>query len=547
MSWVPRHLRCIRGVRGIRTVRWYNYNAGGERLDFANEKQHNKYEKRRHVDVQKFNRSRHLGSEYSRHLMLLDPQHISQLLNEIEPTTQGSSGPIRNLSDFQAMDTRYYSPIEGTIRAIVHETIDTLLVELNLRRHVVGDIDDSRILVKDFDRFKSIDLERESGLVHLDHVESLASHDIYSLPHFRLIYNHYKSGEYLNHENAETIAFLSGVRTGYSSRQSDYGVFELQINAIFNVNCETQMDRISMMFEMVNVLTTTVSPPLMKVLKLILDHLNSHNLIAYLGIILRHICPYKFRASHLSDTKLAKLTALLYQEAIEEEPEILLSIFEFHHKAGNTDVIEQLLCFMLFEEIIELERIFNQSIYKGLISKSRFIKSRTIENLSTVNFQSKSPLMVSRETIHKIIEICSHHELYIYIDLLVNKAIFQLVGDKVLLTFNGNNDFHFTIDSDDVNGIILQLFTEDLIVLLLKVIEDSNDLGRLMWLIPNLDVYMTHWSQSQVSETCEPLNVSLIFQILKSLKRFGVEGKLMSYENMIGLSYSQVEELNSQM
>ncbi|WEJ97302.1 hypothetical protein PSN45_004852 [Yamadazyma tenuis] len=442
--------------------------------------------------------------------------------------------------------------------AIIDETLATLLVEMNLRRHLVGDVVDSRILVKSISGFGKEDIPQDIDLeVFMDSLGKTI--EFSSLEEFRLVYSYYKSGNYLNYETSEMSRFVKGFRNGYQSRFSSDSLIP-RINELFNNfnNKQDQISRVSFMLSFVVELIKATEPPSMKVFRHILDHMNNCDLLAYQLIIMRHLTPIKFKSSALADSQSPKLTALQYKELIEEEPELVNTLFNYYDKIDSDETIEQLLSYLKLEEVLELEILCSGSIYNQLISKSSFLKSRSsdLNQLEIVSYDTPQQMILSRDTMKNIIGICIKHKKYKYIDFLINKILLQSNEDGVLLMLNDDPQLIFNLDQ--MEKVLLNVFDKELMLLIIKVINESNDRGRLMWLLPNLDLFLKHYLSAhregkklqKVYETFRNgvfdsdflqaekvlgVNLKLVFNIYNCLRIHTSDTTVAYYEKLIGI------------
>lgn len=380
----------------------------------------------------------------------------------------------------------------------------------------------------------------------------------------------------MNYENSETTRFVKNHATGYTKRFSDDEKLIVDSNAIFNQlskeisnkgpNSDCQMLKLDTLLKVVSQIINSETIPGLEYFMALLQHLNKNGLVNYQTIILKYLIDIRFKASLLSTPDpLIENTHLVlhyFKPIIETNPEFLNILFDYYDELGNETMIELLLSYLKFDEVVTLEKIFDKSIYSQLISKSRFIKNRTLNNLVYIDY--KRPVVITQEVIFNIINKCIKYQKYQYIDLLINKIIFHSSSQRqVLLSINESLDlsqFKFIIDNDneDLGEVLINLFDRDIMVLLLQLVIDSNDLGRLMWLIPNLDIFIDkHLDKDQLmalknhyinnkEERFQQLNkglqvnTTLIEKIYQSLKKFGLDGKLLNYEKQFGIKADEL-------
>lgn len=480
-----------------------------------------KYEARRDVDISKFKRNKRLADNYRDHLKEINTVNFQDLrLNNYvvgDPEEQG--------------ELRYWNPIEGTVRGMVSEIITTIIIELSIRKVAFHDITDSKVLLKSVPLLDDEEIQSHLSGTQVKELLGQMNNNVNfaSLPLFRSIYTHYKSNDWLVYQDSDFTRFIKGETSGYTERYESDDLI-IGITEVFgNVNPLDLLSKAEAMVKVAHLLIRSPSPPSTKVFRVLMDFLDERNMLTYQLIILKHLVPYKARASLLSD-EFQNITGSLivhyYQSLIEKEPKFINTLFNFYDKIGKKEALKHLLSFMKFDEILELERIYNLSIYSQLLSKSRYLRSRRITDLTLVNYHTSKPLKISKEDFYNIIEKCTKHEMFQYIDFMINKIIFQSLDDEVLLAFH-DKELQFTIDNENITEIKIKIFDNRLLRTILDTVNKSNDLGRLMWLIPNLDTVLAYHQENN------SLDRELVNEIISTLRTFGLDGKVISYEKLL--------------
>lgn len=554
------------------------------KLTTADERKHSKYEKRKEVDIEWFQKRKCLNTQYLESIKNISTNQIVESWDAGDSYYDG----INNIHDLKAQNFHYYNPILPDVTAMVTDMINTVLIELNLRKVFLGDVKDSKILIQDVGSLllKNKELIKQLYLYY-DNPDSQLPQDLElfltglnkpqlrqlldsiaenpsfsSLRHFRTFFSYNKTGNHSNYEESETTRFTKNSLSGYTKRHPDDDVLILELNEIFCVPKLglDQLSKVDTILKVISQMINSPSPPGLDYFIAVLNHLNNHYLTSYQTIMLKYMIPIKFRPSLLSqeDTlnQRSDLPLFYFKSIVEKRPDFISTLFNYYAKVGNDVMIEKLLSYLKLDEVIDLEKIFNRSIYNQLLSKSRFIKNRSLNQLTPITYSN--PVIIKYDTLINAINKCVQFEKFEYVDLLINKLILHSNLDReIFLSINESLDlsnFKFVIDNDneDLSEVLLFLFDRDLMIILLKLVMQSNDMGRLMWLIPNLDIFVErnlsldkildlkhHMDDGNddffgLNESLQ-VNMSLIYNIHKCLKQFGLDGKVLHYEKIFGI------------
>lgn len=484
-----------------------------------------KYQARRDVDILKYKRGRKLADEYRDHLNSIDYTNLHDVNFNTNIIADG----------YENEELRFSNPIEGTVKGMVSEIITTLIIELSIRRIAFQDIPDSKVLLKSVPLLDDEQIRSQLSGTQVKELLDRMNNNVNftSLAYFRNIYTSFKSNDWLAYLDSDFTRYFKSDLTGYTERYECDDLMDEIIPVFKAIDVDDPLSKIEGMVKIAHVLLRSSCPPSTKMFRVLVDQLDRHNMITYEQIVLKYLIPFKSRSSLLSD-EFDKINSSLivhyFQDIIEKDPEFINTLFNFYDKLGNKHAMKHLLSFMKFDEILELERIYNLSMYGQLLSKSRYLRSRKITDLTLVNYHTSKPLKISKQSFYNILEKCIDNEMFQYIDFMINKVIFQSLDDSVLLAFP-DKELKFIIDNENINEIIVNIFDKNMIRLIMNTVNKSSDVGRLMWLIPNLDILLAHQTSNN------SLDVDMIKMIILTLRTFGLDGKVVSYEKLLNLHH----------
>jgi hypothetical protein len=231
---------------------------------------------------------------------------------------------------------------------------------------------------------------------------------------------------------------------------------------------------------------------------------------------------------------------------IEQTPEILSSLIQYNSHRENLETFKQLLSFYQLDDIIESEKQLDRSYLQSILSKSRFVRHRDRQlNLSEIDFSSLDPVTVTTESIYTTMNCCIELKQFQYIDLLFNKILMHSIetehGEtKVVLSLGTRSVGDLLVSKNySLNYISERVFTKQLFKILIRASRESDDLGRLMWLLPHLDSFLNRELIQIVDlpgECCKDscsIDSELIKEIYDALLTFGLEGKVVTYNEIL--------------
>jgi len=291
-------------------------------------------------------------------------------------------------------------------------------------------------------------------------------------------------------------------------------------------------------------LTCNLNAPDLNLFKYLLDKLGSLQLYNYQSLVYKCLPAYLHSPSALADEP--ELQAYHFQHIIEQTPEILSSLIQYNSHRENLETFKQLLSFYQLDDIIESEKQLDKSYLQSILSKSRFVRHRDRQlNLSEIDFSLLDPIMVTPESIYITMNCCIELKQYQFIDLLFNKILMHSVE-----TENGETKVVLSLGTRPVGDLLVsknyslqdvseRLFTKQLFKILIRASRESDDLGRLMWLLPHLDSFLSRELVQIVDlpndcnkESCS-IDRELIKEIYDTLLTFGLEGKVVTYNEIL--------------
>lgn len=507
-----------------------------------------KYNNRRHIDIEN-----HFTRQKLRQEWLKNDSLTQDIFNDRDKNSSSKSNKITGVFEetvpitfkqYKDMPKHYSHPMENVVNGIIEELIQKVLIELNVIKLQTGQ--DSRILIND-EKLQLIVRDlidydvQENGQGAEDRMKEIIAiikqHKpiILDFNDLKIWYNYYQSGEYLNYVNSETMRFIKGYKLKFTTviptNEKDLAMLKQELD----ISILQDKKKLEIILRVIKLLVKLKSPPTVKYFKVLLDELLANNLLHYANTIIKYLIKYDFSISLLAEKPNVNLLVEYYKPIIEEEPEMLDTFINYHFLKKESDCVQTLMAYLKFDEIITLEKVLYSSKFQQLISMSRFTKNRLLA--TSVNVEMSRPLRVSCKVIYNIIDRCIDMKKFEYIDLLVNKLLFHSIkqGDsiEVILSINENinlDGVEFIIDTESIETVISTVFTPELVLLLLKCIQITDDMGRLMWLIPNLDIYILTSLQGRNKK----LPGALVLKIYRCLKEFGLDGKLQKYEKILG-------------
>lgn len=405
-----------------------------------------------------------------------------------------------------------------------------------------------------------------------------SSDDFFSLEHYRYHFLHYKSSQSLNYDHSDTIRAIQSIsRPRFTTPNTDSSRYMIGFSNAFDTyynSSESYAGRMNLVLSITKVLLSTAGPaPNHSIFRYLIDELGNANLLNYQSLVFNSIPGYEHKKTMLgssTESIIAPRAALHYKRAIEDDPDILGSLMLYLSRRASNNSFEQFLSFYRLNEVVKHERVLDNSNFSSLVSKSRFTRNRDID-LHSVVFDTDMPIIASVDLVYNAIACCIELGQFQYIDPLFNKMIVHTVdlGGEVHVALSLGNQKDLT--NSEFSLLLAQnltfaemadkLFTKKLLILLLKASRLSDDVGRMMWLTPHLDAYLTkHFesssqhideikkfaSEDSVSEAYAAefweqdsqalIDTSLITEIELALTALSLDGKKLAYSKFLDFS-----------
>ena len=608
------------GSISVKNSRYISIVKPEEKKKINDIKRVERVEKRFPEKIQEIQENRALQASFQKHrqniVKLLDSSaNIEALFNGKLDAPQVQT--YDELTDIISLT--YYDEIQNSIMYLVSMLINSVLVELNIRRrfspHDLPPITHHslflyRDIIKDSkDEEKKVEIlkllsylyPKEEGVPEsfeqffklLDHAsvfqlmnKDLKSDSFNSLETSRLHFMHYMSSQYLNYEHGDYLNSMQlnrfvdfqspeikddDIQTQFSKSFASYINFEKHRDPKSS-SIEKQKEALIFEFPLLDqnhiqgsklnhlrlalelcltLLQTHKFTPSHKIFTSLMDKFGEVGLYHYQSLVLGAMTSYKDKLSLLSE---GQLNARHFIEMVEKEPLSLASLAKYYGLREGRSSFQQLLALFRFEEIMQHERVLHKSYISSLVSKSRFLRNKE-QIVDPVAFETNEAVFVPVEAIYAVIQTCILLQQYQYIDHLVNKLLMHSVlreGAIYIALRLGEDQTSLLISqTDDPEKLAAQVFTKSLFKILIRASRESDDLGRMMWILPHLDQYLEHNLHEsnvrilhQKEEEMEDnesksmdlmLDKELVFEIYKALRLFSLEGKLAFYDGMFGI------------
>ncbi|KAK6457254.1 uncharacterized protein RJT20DRAFT_127453 [Scheffersomyces xylosifermentans] len=548
-------------------------------------------EKRFPDKMHRMRQNRELASKFLEHRSKV--VHIFKDEDNIEALFKGSSGSLelRNVTNSykQLKETlsptsklNYYdSDLKNSLLLVVHSFVNSVLVELNLRHlflsplnthkrhikehrsalyvHLLRNLQDNaqkieiiKLLTPLYtsnnspenyqDFFRGLDFSSVMALIE----DMKHSNDFNSLESRRSFFQFYKSSQHLNYEHSDLIK--SVLATNYITFQSP-GVNDSEYLQGFSQSFrkydkKQELGHINLILGITRTLLSSSSyTPSLKIFQALLDGLGELKLYHYQSLVYQSLFLFKHKPTTLTGSK---LSACHFQHLIEQHPAFLASLVRYQIPRGDVDTLKQLLSIYRLDEVIEHEKVLNRSFMADIMSKSRFYRSSSrMLGIKPVIFDTDTAIYTNVDSVYQGIKACIELGQYQYIDSLFNKLIVHCIqnnesGDdkkklQVVLSFGSKPEkiLQKSLMVGERNVVEASIFTGELFSILIRASRESDDMGRLMWLMPHLDNYIT----SRQGDIDQPLKQ----EIFKALTTFGLEGKLVTYDRL--LDFAGIQQL----
>lgn len=512
----------------------------------------------------------------------------------------------------------YFNGIEHDIMALVAHLVNTLVVDLNLRRQFIFD-DPVQQMPSSFlfrenviDQVKNIPRKREllqilaaladktadgdstiDLVARLDQMElkSLLNHraqlsDVFDDVEFwRTSFTHNKSGQYRNYEHADTLRSIASLRlVAFESPQIDDSEFVAQFEAAF---AEHRLQRDNHPLHHLNLILGLIrallghkqATPSVYIFHYLLERLLDEDIDGELTnlqhivyqLLPRHQHRQTVLASMLQPCRAAPLQGYHFEHLITAIPDFLKSLTQYQVRRHDVGTLKQLLGYFRLHETREYEKTLLKSTLTGLVSRSRFTSLSTLALPPDITYDSKHALVIGLDTLYTAIDACIELQAFEFVDLLLSKLVLFYVrndaGDrKVALSFGSGA---LSLDTTDYRLLLAEgltptqfskeIFTKELFVMLLKACREGKDAGRLLWLMPHLDLYVethlndnaehidrirrfyhnsivlsqyTHLPEFESHERDAAFDTAFLDAVYTTLQMFGIDGKVYTYNKL---------------
>lgn len=518
---------------------------------------------------------------------------------------------------------RYYtSEIQNTLNLISTYFVNSILVEINIRKifadknlnkypdsflyrnSLMNNIKDEKkkneilkILVQLYDRKENDDPQsfdhffeslNRNVIEELMGKEILESDYFNSVEFYRHNFNVFKSSQYLNYDHSDTLRFIqSSQPVKFKSPEQNNEEYYAKLEHIFKAyDRNDPLGHLSLIASVSKVLMTCQEyTPTISIFNYLLQKLGQIGLYNYQSIVYDNLPSFRYKQSLLAtpEHNLLKAPKVAYQlqDIIEDDPNFLTSFIDYQVVRDESGFFKELLSFYRLEEIAAHEKVLMKSNLKSLVSKSRFSSFRS-HIPQSISFNCEDALFTSVDSIYSTISACIDLKQFEFIDLLVSKLILHSVtiNDKVkvALTFGKQNDIKTTeyslLIAEELSTYDLscKIFTKELFILLLRACRESDDVGRLMWLTPHLDLYLsTNLEQSKdhletikqyfndliihqaadmpdiktfIGQDSEALiDSKLISSIHETFSLFGIDGKVLKYNEVLDFKNTVADQV----
>lgn len=413
---------------------------------------------------------------------------------------------------------------------------------------------------------KSLDQESVDYLLDVDLKQNP---QFASLEQYREDFNFIKSSRFLNYSKSDVSRSIKNECViSFNLVEINNSEYLTKFENIFKSYeaDDTKFKHLSLLTKLANALISSKTyTPDISIFKYLLDKFDQYGLLNYQRLVVDSLPPYQFMRSVLSDSSQIKSpkVAQSYQALVEEDPEILNSLLKYHIKQDDSKGFKELLQYFRLNEIRENNQSLSKSAAAPFLSKSRF-SSKFAEIMPTITFNCSNPLLISSEVILIAIEGCIKFNLFEYIDLIFNKRVIYSTkeNNKIALWLGKSSKVSETEQALliskglTLNEFELKLFNKKIFSLLLKASAKSNDLGRIMWLVPHLNEYLKNNLQNDdcknhiefikhhvanntetseeftAKDSSSPIDLELIRTIYNTLTFLKVEGLVLTYDRI---------------
>ncbi|KAL6449883.1 hypothetical protein SBY92_002357 [Candida maltosa Xu316] len=424
--------------------------------------------------------------------LMKDESHIDALFDHDFPMTVTEHSELQN-----HLGATTYTDIDmrNTITLVCHSLAESIRVELALRE--VAD-----------PRLDSI-LENIKGSIHFDAVED-----------YRFRFYNIKSSQFLNYTESDIMKEVDGSNfVRFTSPVKDSQEYISRFTQTFDKYETThQHEPLAHIDIGVNLIRDMLSCstyiPTVEIWHYLLAKLDTYELYHYQSLVYSSLFQYKHQPTVLGapqpesqpQTK-PRLMADHFTHLVEAYPEILSSLCQYQTSRNDKDTFVELLSFFKLDKLAGEVLALKKS---PLLSKAKYNLPQVCPG---IDLDTKN-LRVSRQCIYSVMRSAIALEMYEYVDLLYDKIVLDSVDpDTVQLDYTPDKLVEGTI------------FTTELFAIMLDACKESNDLGRLLWLLPFLDEH--------IAKNKDTIPESLKTAIMETLTVFNLEGKLLAYGKIL--------------
>lgn len=383
-----------------------------------------------------------------------------------------------------------YNDIEmrNSILLVCHLMIESIYIESTLKK-----IDDGRL--------KKI----------LNEIKS--SFEFNSINDYRFNFVFFKSSQFLNHSESDIIKEIDGnnfVKFKLNEKNSQEYINNFNKSFIkYNEN----NDHIELGINIIkNLLYESNFIPTIEIWNYLLKKFNYYKLYNFETIIYESILQYKHQPTILATPKSSnqskpQLMADHFIHLIESYPEILSSLCKYQEVRNDKETFIELLSFLKLDKLAGEIMVLKSP----LLSIAKFQMPKKCPGIELNN----KSLTISRNCLYLIMKSSINLELFEYVDLLYDKIVLDSIDPN-------NIQLNYSIQQKSVEG---KIFTPELFLIILEACKKSNNLGRVLWVLPFLDEY--------ISLNKDSISNDLKNSILEVLTIHNLEGKLLSYKKLL--------------
>ncbi|RCK54631.1 hypothetical protein Cantr_04575 [Candida viswanathii] len=341
--------------------------------------------------------------------------------------------------------------------------------------------------------------------------EAQLSFDFESFQDYRFRFVHFKSSQHLNHQVSDFAKVIEGNQFGRFAL-CDKGSDEYleRFKKTF-AKYEKNKDHVELGLGLVkDLLSGSYYIPTAQIWSYLLDKLGERKLHNFQQIIYLSLFQYKHQPTVLATPKdknqsKPPLMADHFTHLVESYPEILSSLCKYQEARNDKETFIQLLSFLKLDKLAGEIMVLKSP----LLSIAKF---QMPDRCPGIALDSRH-LTISRSCLYLIMRSSINLGLSEYVDLLYDKIVLDSVDpDNIQLNY---------VEQKLVQG---QIFTPELFLIILESCKRSDNLGRLLWVLPFLDEYIA---------TSQEIPQALKDSIFEVLNIYNLEGKVLSYKKQL--------------